>query len=198
MDWNIKKENEMSLPETVTIDNPTASGRIFPLQGTMLSELINNPEFKQSFHARLQASNRFFVFFYKIYLLPLMGMGRQIMVLSTIGRTSHKRRDFPIGYYRIDGVVHVLSGWGKGANWYKNIITNPKEVYLQIGFRRFHATPEVIEDPAELHRTIERFIICCPKGAQQLIGWDPQHDSLETADFSMMMDKVLVVKFLAL
>jgi len=185
----------MSIPETSVIDIAPGARRSFPLQGTMLFELVNNPEFKQNFHARLQASNRFFVFFYKIYLLPLMGMGKQIMVLSTKGRTSHKMRDFPIGYYCIDGTVHVFSGWGKAANWYKNIIANPNEVYLQVGFRRFHATPEVVEDPTELHKTIERFIICCPKGAQQLIGWDPQHDSLETADFSMMIKKVLVVRF---
>jgi deazaflavin-dependent oxidoreductase (nitroreductase family) len=185
----------MTISETTTIDNSAASRRSFPLQGTMLFELVNNPEFKQSFHARLQASNRFFVFFYKIYLLPLIGMGKQIMVLSTRGRTSHKVRDFPIGYFLIDGTVHIFSGWGRGTNWYKNIMANPNDVYLQVGFRRFHATPEVVEDPAELRKTIERFIICCPKGAQQLIGWDPEQDSLETADFSMMMENVLVVKF---
>jgi len=185
----------MAMNKASAIDSAAASRRSFPLQGTMLFELVNNPEFKQNFHARLQSSNRFFVFFYKIYVLPLMGMGKQIMVLSTRGRTSHKIRDFPIGYYRIDGIVHVFSGWGKAANWYKNIIANPKEVYLQVGFHRFHAAAEFVEDPAELHRAIERFIICCPKGAQHLIGWNAQQDSLETADFSMMMEKVLIVRF---
>jgi deazaflavin-dependent oxidoreductase (nitroreductase family) len=186
----------MSLSEAHAIERSTANNRrAFPLQGTMLFELVNNPDFKKNFHARLQASNRFFVFFYKTRLLPLLGMGKQIMLLTTIGRSSQKRRDFPIGYYLIDGTVHVFSGWGKAANWYKNIIANPTEVYLQVGFRRYHAVPEVVDGTDELQKTIERFIICCPKGAEQLIGWDPQHDSLETADFSLMVEKVLVMKF---
>jgi deazaflavin-dependent oxidoreductase (nitroreductase family) len=188
----------MAGSDTPTMDSSTTSNRrAFPLQGSMLFELMNNPEYKMNFHARLQAGNRFVAFFYKIRLLPLLGMGKQIMLLTTKGRSSQKMRDFPIGYYLIDGTVYVFSGWGKAANWYKNIIANPRDVYLQVGFRRYHAFPEVVEGAEELQETIERFIICCPKGAQQLIGWDPQCDSLERADFSMMMEKVLVVKFLA-
>ncbi len=176
-------------------DAAPSVGRKFPLEGTMLFELISNPDFKQKFHANLQKSNRFMVFFYRIRLLPLLGLGRQMMLLSTKGRMSQKRRDFPIGYYLIDGTVHVISGWGKGANWYKNIIANPDEVYLQVGFRRFHVVAEIVEEAEELSQTIERFIICCPKNAQQLIGWDPQRDKLETADFTLMIERVLVVRF---
>jgi hypothetical protein len=187
----------MVISEINTAENPVGSTRrSFPAPGTMLFDLVNNLEFKQRFHARLLSFNRFMVFFYKIRLLPLLGMSKQIMLLSTKGRTSQKMRDFPIGYYLIDGTVHVFSGWGKGANWFKNMIANPKDAYLQVGFRRFHVIPEVVENVDELRHTIERFIICCPKEAQQLIGWDTQRDNLETADFSMMMEKVLVMRFL--
>jgi deazaflavin-dependent oxidoreductase (nitroreductase family) len=186
----------MALSVTPTINNSTDSTlRAFPARDTMLFELINNPEFKKNFHTKLQTGNRFMAFFYKTRLLPLFGMGQQIMLLTTKGRSSQKWRDFPIGYYRIDGTVYVFSGWGKAANWYKNIIANPKEVFLQVGFHHFHAIPEVVEGAEELRKTFERFVSRCPKGAQQLIGWDPQRDSLETADFSMMMEKVLVVRF---
>jgi len=186
----------MDLSETPTMDNSTASTRrAFPKPDTMLFELVNNPEYKKKFHARLQTANRYFAFFYKIRLLPILGMGKQIMLLTTKGRSSQKMRDFPIGYYLIDGTIHVFSGWGKGANWYKNIIANPKDVYLQVGFRRFHAVPEVVEGIEELQHTDEWFVICCPKVAQRLIGWNPHRDSLETSDFSMMIEKVLVVKF---
>jgi deazaflavin-dependent oxidoreductase (nitroreductase family) len=186
----------MALTESATTDQTTtATLRAFPARDTKLFELLNNPQFKKNFHDRLQSANRFMAFFYKIRLLPLFGMGKQVMLLTTKGRSSQKWRDFPIGYYLIDGVVCVFSGWGKSANWYKNIIVNPKDVYLQIGFRRFHVVPRVVEGDEELQKTFERFIICCPKGAQQLIGWDPQRDSLETADFSMMIEKVMVVKF---
>ena len=186
----------MALSGTPTLGGSTVSTlRAFPARDTMLFELINNPEFKKNFHDRLRVGNRFMAFFYKIRLLPLFGMGKQVMLLTTKGRSSQKWRDFPIGYYLIDGTVHVISGWGKSANWYKNIIANPKDVFLQVGFRRFHAIPEVVEGAEELRKTFERFIICCPQGAQHLIGWDPQRDSLDKADFSMMMEKVLVVRF---
>jgi deazaflavin-dependent oxidoreductase (nitroreductase family) len=186
----------MTLPETPTTNRSIISPRrSFPIKGTMLFELLNNPEYKNNFHSRLQAANRFFAFFYKIRLLPLLGMGKQIMLLRTKGRTSQKRRDFPIGYYLIDETVHVFSGWGKAANWYRNIIANPNDVYLQVGFRSFHAIAEIVESEKELQKTYERFVVCCPKGAQQLIGWDPERDSLERADFTMMIEKVLVVKF---
>lgn len=186
----------MALSDQTTAEKTAGSVlRSFPVPGTMLFDLVNNPDYKQNFHARLQSSNRFVVFFYKIRLLPLLGMGKQIMLLSTKGRTSQKMRDFPIGYYLIDGTMHVFSGWGKGANWYKNIIAYPNEVYLQVGFRRFHAIPKVVDDVDDLRHTIERFIICSPKSAQQLIGWDSQRDTLETADFAPMMEKVLVVRF---
>jgi deazaflavin-dependent oxidoreductase (nitroreductase family) len=186
----------MILSEIPTIDiSRDATLRAFPARDTMLFELINNPEYKKNFHERLKSGNRFMAFFYRIRLLPLFGMGKQVMLLTTRGRSSQKRRDFPIGYYLIDGTVHVLSGWGKAANWYKNIIANPQDVYLQIGFRRFHVVPEVVDDVEELRKTFERFIICCPQAAQHLIGWDPQRDSLQTADFSMMIEKVLVVRF---
>ncbi len=186
----------MALSTNPTIEIATdATLRAFPARDTRLFELINNPEFKKNFHERLKAGNRFMAFFYKIRLLPLFGMGKQIMLLTTKGRSSQKRRDFPIGYYLIDGTVHIISGWGKAANWYKNIVAYPQEVFLQVGFRRFHAIPEVVEGAEELQKTYERFIICCPEGAQQLIGWDPQRDRLDTADFTMMIEKVLVVRF---
>jgi deazaflavin-dependent oxidoreductase (nitroreductase family) len=186
----------MALSVTPAIDGSKDSTlRAFPARDTMLFELINNPDFKKNFHDKLRVGNRFMAFFYKLRLLPLFGMGNQIMLLTTKGRSSQKWRDFPIGYYRIDGIVHVFSGWGKAANWYKNIVANPKEVFLQVGFRRFRAIPELVEGAEELQKTFERFVICCPKGAQQLIGWDPQRDSLQTADFSMMMEKVMVVRF---
>ena len=186
----------MALPGNDTLNTTSSTqDRSFPLSSTMLFELLNNPEYKKNFHARLQSSNRFMVFFYKIRLLPLLGMGKQVMLLSTKGRTSHKQRDFPIGYYLIDGIVHVISGWGKNANWYKNIIASSQDVFLQVGFRRFHVIAEVVSDPGDLQHTFERFIVCCPDGARHLIGWDPARDRIETADFSQMIEKILVVKF---
>src|SRR5215217_2287054 len=115
----------------------TESGRrVFPLQGTMLYDMIFKPEFRQSFHGRIKFLNRLVVPLYRIGVLPLLGVGRSTLLLTTKGRTSGRMRHFPVGYHRIDGTVVVFSGWAKDANWYKNMMANPAEVYVQIGFQR--------------------------------------------------------------
>ena len=96
-------------------------GRAFPRPGTPLSQVIGDSEYREAFHRRLQASNRFVVAFYRIGLLPLLGAGKTTMLLTTRGRKSHRLRRFPVGYFRIGGDIHLLSGWGKRANWYKNL-----------------------------------------------------------------------------
>jgi hypothetical protein len=71
----------------------------------------------------------------------------------------------------------------------------PEDVYLQVGFKRFKARYEIVEDFAERERIYQRFVVQQPKGAHLLMGWDPQVDRPESADFSMMVEKVLVVRF---
>jgi hypothetical protein len=104
-------------------------------------------------------------------------------------------RRFPVDYFRIAGQIHLLSGRGRDANWYKNILANPEEVWLQAGFRRCAVRADVLEDPMEIRRTVETFIAESPADAQCLFGWDPQSDRLDTADFLPMIEHVLFVRF---
>ncbi len=169
--------------------------RAFPIQGTNLYRILNEPDYKSTFHARLKRGNRFMATFYKLGLLPVFGMSKQIMLLTTRGRKSNEMRDTPIGYFRIDGGIYVFSAWGKATNWYKNLVACPDEVFVQIGFRRTHAIPQVVSDPQELKCILEHFVQQDPQGARLLMGWDPALDRPETADFSTMIEKVLVVRF---
>jgi deazaflavin-dependent oxidoreductase (nitroreductase family) len=169
--------------------------RAFPAPGTMLHDLIADPEFRETFHSKLKLTNRLVVPLYKLRVLPLLGAGKAIMLLTTKGRKSHTMRDFPVGYQRIDGTIYVFSGWGKETNWYKNLMAYPEDVYVQTGFHRFHVCPEVVEDRRELKGIIERFILRNPTAAHTLIGWDPERDDLHMADLSPMIEKVLIVRF---
>jgi deazaflavin-dependent oxidoreductase (nitroreductase family) len=169
--------------------------RAFPLAGTNLYRLISDHGFKDQFHARLKRGNRFIAPLYKLGILPLFGLSKQIMLLTTRGRKSGAMRDTPIGYFWIDGTVHVFSAWARGANWYKNLVACPEEVWVQIGTRRFRARPEVVEDPLEVKRAVEQLIVQDPRGARMLMGWDPKRDRVETANLSLMIEKVLVVRF---
>lgn len=174
-------------------DSPFA--RVFPRPGTVLAGVIGDSAYRETFHQRLRSSNRFMVLLYRIGLLPVLGAGKTMMLLTTRGRKTNRLRRFPVGYFRIDGTIHLLSGWGKDSNWYKNLLANPNEVSLQVGFRTFPVQAQVIEDPAEVRRTIECLILESPDSAQRLFGWDPKSDRLDQADFSPIVEKVLIVKF---
>ncbi len=176
-------------------DSQDSSPRAFPLPETTLYRMLTDLEFRKTFHARVKQGNRFMGPLYKLGILPLFGMSKQIMLLTTKGRKSGEMRDTPIGYFRIDGVIHVFSGWGREANWYKNLVACPDEVWVRIGFRRYRAFPEVIQDPGMVQQILERLVLQDPHGARTLMGWDSERDRVEMADFSMMIEKVLVVRF---
>lgn len=187
----------MDATEKEKVEAGKSTVRTFPLPGTNMYQLITDPEYRKTFQARVKGGNRMMAPLYKLRILPLFGLGKQIMLLTTRGRVSGRMRDTPIGFVRIDGIIHVFSGWGKGADWYKNMQAHPDEVFLQVGFRRFKARFEVVEDPVELERTNKRLVTQDPRGAHMLMGWDPKADRLEAADFSLMVEKVLVVRFYA-
>jgi deazaflavin-dependent oxidoreductase (nitroreductase family) len=177
------------------ISTTQTAPRTFPLAGTPLDNVIGNPVQRESFHKKIQAINKYVVAFYRLGLLPLFGVGKTTMLLTTRGRKSQQLRHFPVGYFRIAGQIHLISGWGKAANWYKNIMANPEDIWLQVGFRRFPVCAYVMEDPVEIRQTITTLVTESPKDAQRLFGWDPQHDCLDIADFSLMIEKVIFVRF---
>ena len=65
---------------------------------------------------------------FKLGLGPFMGnpITGYIMVLKTIGRKSGLMRYAPVNYAIYNGNIYCLSGFGKVAHWYKNLIANPQ------------------------------------------------------------------------
>jgi deazaflavin-dependent oxidoreductase (nitroreductase family) len=175
--------------------NP-ASNRSFPINGTPIANIIDDVSKRNAFHRNIQLINRYVVALYRSGLLPLFGAGKKTMLLITKGRKSKKLRCFPVGYVRVGGEIYLISGWGKDSNWYKNIVANPKDVRLQIGFRRFAVQAKFIEESGEIRRIIEKLIIESPLDAHRLFGWDPTSDRIENSDFSRIINKVLFVKFI--
>ncbi len=169
--------------------------RKFPMEGTNLYKILFDPQHRQAFHAQLKRYNPLMVSLYKIGLLPLFGMSRNVMLLTTRGRKSGKLRSTPIGYFRIGGVIYLFSAWGKGTAWYKNLIAYPDNVSIQIGLHKYPATAQSLEEPVEILRTIEQFVTESPAQARYLFGWDPARDRMECADFSDVINRVLIVRF---
>ena len=181
---------KMEIPDRVIQQNP----RIFPAENTNLGRLLSDSTHRSLFHARLKKYNPFVVALYKGGLLPLLGIGRSVMLLTTRGRKTGKMRVTPIGYFYIGGVIHIFSAWGKQAQWYKNLIANPNQVTIQIGFRQKAVQPRFLEDRSEILRTLELFISESPEQAAYLLGWDPEHDRIEAADFTNILNDVLIVR----
>jgi len=71
---------------------------------------------------------------------------RLILLLTTTGRSSGKPRVTPLQYEQVDGIRWVASGWGKDADWLKNIHREPR-VCVQVGSEIYQADAELIEDP---------------------------------------------------
>ena len=55
----------------------------------------------------------------------------RIMVISHRGRRSGMRRYTPVNYALIEGELYCTAGFGKVADWYRNIMADPEvEVWL--------------------------------------------------------------------
>jgi len=181
--------------ENSRLMTPPSPVRAFPTEGTNLARILSDPQHRQSFHAQLKKYNPLVVAFYRIGLLSLFGVSRTVMLLTTKGKKSGKLRSTPIGYFRIGGVIHLFSPWGKDASWYKNLAANPNDVWIQVGLHKRPVRAQVMEEPVEIQRTLTKFVAESPSQAGYLFGWDPGRDQMDAADFSVVINRVLLVRF---
>jgi deazaflavin-dependent oxidoreductase (nitroreductase family) len=68
-------------------------------------------------------------------------LGRRFLLIEHTGRRSGKPRFAVVEVVRYDRQADayvVASGWGRGADWYRNVCATP-EVRLTVGARRFDA-----------------------------------------------------------
>lgn len=94
---------------------------------------------------------------YRLFNLPhhlvRLGFGRSfgppILVLTTTGRVSGLPRPTPLQYEVVDGVYHVASMRGAQADWYRNLLADPR-VRVGLVDREFPAMAQAIDDPDEV------------------------------------------------
>jgi deazaflavin-dependent oxidoreductase (nitroreductase family) len=82
---------------------------------------------------------------YAIGLGPLIG--RIILLLTTTGRKSGKKRVTPLQYEMIGCDYYLGSARGLKADWVRNIQSN-SQVDVCVGAKFFHGTAEVVCDPS--------------------------------------------------
>ena len=85
---------------------------------------------------------------------PQSKIASRVLVLTTIGRRSGRPRLTPLQYEEIEGIYYVASARGTQADWYCNLIRNPK-VEVQVGDTCFSTIAKPMTDPGQVADFIE-------------------------------------------
>ena len=76
---------------------------------------------------------------------PLTGY---FLTLTTTGRRTGLPRRSPLNYAILEGRIYVLSGFGTGADWYRNLSADP-QVSVALPGRVVDGTAVRVRDPVE-------------------------------------------------
>jgi deazaflavin-dependent oxidoreductase (nitroreductase family) len=82
-------------------------------------------------------------------------LGQRFVLLEHIGRKSGQVRKTVVevvGHDRASDTYYIVSGWGKRANWYQNLLATP-EIAVQVGRRRLKVCAKTVP-PAEGARVL--------------------------------------------
>ena len=89
---------------------------------------------------------------YAIGLGPLIG--KIILLLTTTGRKSGKKRVTPLQFEKIGNDYYLGAARGLKADWVRNIQVNPR-VEVRVGAKQFEGQAEVITDPCRFADFLE-------------------------------------------
>lgn len=81
-------------------------------------------------------------------------VGRLFLILTTTGRKSGAARHTAIEYHRWKDRIYVVSGWGSKAQWYKNIMVDPR-VTIQMASGTQPMVASRVTDDAQLAQALE-------------------------------------------
>ena len=91
-------------------------------------------------------------FFYAIGLGQIYG--RLVLLLTTTGRKSGLPRVTPLQYEEINDCIYIASARGTKADWYRNIVANPK-VNIRVKASQFDGAAEPVTDPERIADFLE-------------------------------------------
>ena len=81
-------------------------------------------------------------------------MGNLVLLLTTTGRKSGKRRVTPLQYEEIDGKIYLAAAGGRNADWFRNLVVNPI-VEVRVKSRRFSGVAEPVTDVKRIAEFLE-------------------------------------------
>lgn len=94
-----------------------------------------DPNMAQKLRQSFKSFNKFMLLLWRLGMGHWFGLWPegwgQIMVITHRGRVSGKKYRTPVNFAIVDEEVYCTAGFGKIADWYKNIIANPEvEIWL--------------------------------------------------------------------
>lgn len=93
---------------------------------------------------KFHPDNKVFTRLYRRFLYRFAGGA--VLLLTTTGRRSGKPHTIGLQYEWIDGAYWVGAADGTRADWYRNLLANPR-VEVQAGKIKVSATAAVVTDP---------------------------------------------------
>ena len=140
-----------------------------------------------------KAFNRFMVLLFRLGL-GSWGNGTKyggyIMVIKHIGRKTGLTRLTPVNYATVDGDIYCTAAFGKGADWYLNIIANPQvEVWLPDGRWAGIAEDFTGDEKGASHL---RQVIIASGFAGPLFGVNP--NKLSDQDFEELLENYRLIR----
>lgn len=167
----------------------------FPRKGSAIYALTKDTEeeIKRTLN-RWKTMNRIVVPLYKVGLLPLLGLGRVFLLITTKGRRTGKMRLNPLEYRVKDGIFHIFSGRGVEADWYQNMVKDPDSVEVRVGFRRFKPRIRIVKESYEKEEILRWYVQKYPRDAGFLVGWDSRRDNPNSTDIRSLVKLIQVIQ----
>jgi len=137
-------------------------------------------------------------FLYAIGLGPIYG--RLVLLLTTTGRKSGLPRVTPLQYEEIDGCFYIGSARGTRADWYRNIVADPK-VKIRVKARQFEGTAEPVTDPGRIADFLEYRLAKNPRMigfimSREGVSKNPSREELEKHAEGKAMVIITPVKYI--
>jgi deazaflavin-dependent oxidoreductase (nitroreductase family) len=98
-------------------------------------------------------------------------LGRLVLLLTTTGRKSGRPHVTPLQYEEQDGIYYLGSARGQSADWFRNILANPR-VEVRVKDRRFSCLARPVTDTRQIADFLELRLKRHPKMVAAMLKSD--------------------------
>ena len=142
-------------------------------------------------------ANGILIFLYKIYFLPLFGIGRKIVLIHTLGRKTGKKRTTPtLIFTSYTGIWTLYVARGRKSNWLNNILAiSDGIIRIQKGFKTKKVKAKLMTNKEEKFKHLKFYLERLPE-ANMIFGYNKKKhgDVSNSAEFASILEKIEFVQ----